>query len=343
VSEGGPQSVRLLHFQAPDVRDLVIGAPQGRKVAHDLASATGLGERLVVLAAAPGGWAANLAAVREAGDRTGPLDVVLASVSGEVAAPSPEPAEALLALARHVHDRGGRLLVLNASVLTRGAAPESMDGDPTALRIRRRNLEVLLGSKATGLCIVDADRLVAEISDPAKLAGTFDYASSVCETLQAEVVRILLELGIAAERSVTELRVPFVRRATDLVVERWAKSEGDRVEPGDVVCELRLLGVQSIHRPTNALVLASITGREPLVRRIFGRERVRHRAVDATVSIVSADSGVLRRIVGSSGTTVREDDTLAVLTPRSDSPMDAGGELARFRAAVRVNEGEGPS
>lgn len=343
MSDHGTPGVCLLHFGAPDVRDLILGAADGGMRGDGLGQATGMMGRLRILERSPGGWAANIDAMKAAeAEDPEPIDVVIASVSGEVADPSPDPPEALIELARHVHERAGQLIVLNASTLTPGETNDPSDArDPLALRIRRLNLAVLRGSKATGLCVVDADRLVAESPIAQKVVSPFDYAPSVRETLRSEALRILRELGIAEQRTVMELHVPFIRRASTMLVERWLKAGGDPIVPGEIICELKLVGVRSLSRPTNAFVLASINGREPLIQRMFSRERVRRRAIDATVSVVSADSGVLRTILRPDGAPVHPDDPLALLTVTPDSSLDAEEEPSRFRAVTRIDDATG--
>jgi hypothetical protein len=205
------------------------------------------------------------------------------------------------------------------------------------LRIRRLNLAALEASKATGLCVLDADRIVATASSAPKVLHPFDYATSICDALQSELVRILRELGVAAERSVMELTVPFVKRASGLSLVRWLKDEGEELVPEDVICELRLLGVRSIARPTNALMLAAINQRQSWVQRLFNRERTYDRASDATVSIVAADTGVLRSIERAPGDIVRPSERLALLTAGPATPLD-DAPPSPFRALARVDD-----
>jgi hypothetical protein len=336
VTEPEAPAARLVHFGAADVRDVVLGASEGGKSATGLLDAEGLAGRLRIREASPGGWAAHLDALRALRDADGPPAVVIASASEEIADPSPDAGESLRSLAGAVREAGGRLVVLNGSTLTPGEAAGDED-EPMDLRIRRLNLATLEASKATGLCVLDVDRIVASASTPSKVLRPFDYSTSICETVQAELVRILRELGVAGERSVMELTVPFVKRASGLTLTRWLKDQGEQLAPDDVICELRLLGVRSIARPTNALMLAAIDQRGSWVQRLFNRERTYDRASDATVSIVAADTGVLRSIERAPGEVVRPNDRLALLTTGQATPL-GDGRPGPFRALALVDE-----
>ena len=67
-------------------------------------------------------------------------------------------------------------------------------------------------SKATGLSVLDADRLVAEMRLPVKVRGVLGYAPEVDGVLRTALSSILGELGYA-DRAVMGVRVPF--RGTD--------------------------------------------------------------------------------------------------------------------------------
>lgn len=138
-----------------------------------------------------------------------------------------------------------------------------------------------------------------------------------------------------------ELRVPFLRQATDLKVERWLKVEGERIAPDEVICELRLVGIRMVTRPTNALVLASINGREPLIRRMFSREGIRRRDRDIAVSVVACEGGVLRKITGQNGAALRASERLALLTNLEDTPINDDVKPSVFRAVARTDDASG--
>lgn len=333
---------RLVHFGAADVLDVVLGGLEGQKLATGLLGAEGLSSGVRIQEGPLGGWDAHLDGFRAIeGAANDPPPVAIVSISEEIADPSPDPSESLRSLATAVRDAGGRLIVLNGSTLTPG---EPFDGgdDPLALRIRRLNLVALEGSKATGLCVLDVDRIVAATSIVPKVIRPFEYAGPICEAVQAELVRILRELGVAAQRSVMELTAPFVRQASgQFTVKRWLAAEGQHLGPDDVVCELQLLGVRGMARPTNAVMLASINERQPLLQRLFNRERTYEKPTDATVLVVSADAGVLRSIVRPPGTAVGPYDRLALLTSAPDTPLSGDAEPSPFRAVARIDDPTG--
>jgi hypothetical protein len=331
-----PSARRLLWVRAPDLRDLVVGIPEGgRKLDAGLAVAVAASTPLEIREVAGRGWARTLELLRGEDH----VDLLLTSVSSELADPNPEPREGLIDLARFVQeDREGRVAVLNASSLVPpGTDPRTGDdANPLDLRIRQLNLAVMEASHSTGLSVVDADQLVAESSVPGKVAEPFDYSQEVCESLRSRLVSILDDLGVA-ERSVMEARVPFVRQARDLRVERWLTSEGDLVAVDDVLCELRLGNVREMTRPTTAVVLASIEGRTPLLRRLLSRERVRQRGRDAILPLVACEGAVLRKIVRPAGSEVQIADPLAVLTRDAETPIDdSSTRRDTFRAVVRT-------
>jgi hypothetical protein len=138
-----------------------------------------------------------------------------------------------------------------------------------------------------------------------------------------------------------ELTAPFVRQASGLTLKRWLAEEGQRLEPDDEICELQLLGVRGTARPTNAVMLAAINQRQPLLQRLFNRERTYRKPTDATVLVVSADAGVLRSIERSPGAAVRPNDRLALLTSAPDAPLEEGAEPSPFRVVARIDDPTG--
>jgi hypothetical protein len=335
---------RLLWVQAPDTGDFVVGIPDGgRKLEVGLALAVAPSARLEITEIGPQGWERTLKLLRTQRGDLANVDFLLTSVSSELTDPSHEPLECLIDLARFVQDEhSGRLAVLNASSLV----PRSPRGDDStvrkaealSLRIRQLNLVCMEASNATGLSVVDADQLVAEKTLPGKIIGPFDYSPQMCEALQSRFVSILHELGFA-ERSVMEARVPFVRQAGQLTIERWLKSEGDLVTIEDAICEIRLGDIRRMSRPTSALVLASIRGRTPRLRTLLSRERVRQRTRDATLALVAGETAILRKILSPVGAGVRSLDAVALLTADRETPIgDASATRGQFRTAMRSTD-----
>src|SRR5436190_1728142 len=75
-----------------------------------------------------------------------------------------------------------------------------------------------------------------------------------------------------------------------------------------------------MRRPTNALVLASINGQVPLIRRLRSREREKLRDSTGLVSLVAGDRAILRRVLASPGTPIRAGDGLALLGDEGEMP-----------------------
>jgi hypothetical protein len=290
-----------------------------------------------------GGWAATLDSLRsDPSAEADRIDVLLTSASAELADPSRHPREALIDLSRSVRERSkGHVIVLNGSTLSgaseRGGNDSSGGGEALDLRIKRLNLAIMEVSNATGLSVLDADRLVAETRLPGKVTGPFVYAPEIQAMLRSALASILGALGFA-ERAAMEVRLPFIREVAAVSVERWVKSEGDPVEAGEVLCHLRLSGMWRMQRPMSATVLASIDGRSPPLERFLARERVQQRRLDAVVSLVAGERGVLRRVMRPAGAALRSGDVLAILSgdggvPIGDLPLKGNP----FRAVIRTD------
>ncbi|HWC32180.1 MAG TPA: hypothetical protein VG709_03550 [Actinomycetota bacterium] len=327
-------SLRLLAVAARDVDDVVAGkAGNGREPDRGIDDAVGVSVAVELTRLPAGGWAATAERVRSF--TTQRPFTLLISVSAELEDPSPDPKQALLALAGLVTgERGGRIVVLNASsVAAAGASMAS--GGSLELAIRRLNLVAVEVSHETGISVLDADRVVATASAGPKVGAALDYSPDVLRSLQAALVRILDDLGVGAG-AVLEARVPFVRPAKRLRIERWLSREGDRIEPGDRLCEIGLVGARRMTRPTNAVVLASISGRRTL-RSLLSRERAGARARTGTLSLVARDAGVLRRIMAARGAAIHPGDAIAVFTPEPDSAIE-GVRPDAFRAMLQTDD-----
>ena len=233
-------------------------------------------------------------------------------------------------------------MVLNASTLLLGpdtAGGLARDAEPLDVRIRRLDLATMEASKATGLSVLDADRLVAEMRLPVKVRGVLRYAPEVDGVLRTALSSILRDLGYA-DRPVMGVRVPSVGPIANLSVERWLKSEGDVVGSGDVLCEIRLSGLRRVRHITNALVLASIKGNaRRIVRQIIDPDQIRQRKFDEVRSLVAGDSAVLRKMLRSDGERVQPGELIAVLSGDPSTPVD-GLELepGPFRVALRTKD-----
>ena len=251
-------TLRVAFVGSPDLRELLLGDP-GADPGRAHTSTLSTTPHMELSELPPQGWTSTLGSLRS--DGTDPFDVLVTSATAELDDPSREPADALIELTRFVGERRhAPVVVLNASTLLLG--PDTVgglarDAEPLDVRIRRLDLATMEASKATGLSVLDADRLVAEMRLPVKVRGVLGYAPEVDGVLRTALSSILRELGYA-DRPVMGVRVPSVGPIANLSVERWLKSEGDVVGSGDVICEIRLSGLRRVRHITNALVLASI-------------------------------------------------------------------------------------
>ena len=320
----------------------------GRKLGRGLEENLFAGLAADIRALPPSGWESTGNALAEAPPAgLERLDVLVTSASAELLDPSRDPTNALENLSRIVAERyEGRVVVLNASSVvatpSRGTDEGATNGRSDT-EIRRLNLAIVEASSATGLSVLDADRIVAASAHPGKVLGRFDYAPAVCADLQSSLAAILGDLGVA-RRSLLELRAPYVRQA-DLAVDGWPMAEGSTVAAGDVLCELRVAGLRRMTRATNAIVLGAIHAHGPLAHRMAGGDRVRQRKEDrrmnAVMPLVAGQPGVLRKVLRPTGSRVRPGDPLAILTTDAESPIDDGHALrAVFRASVRTEDPE---
>ena len=168
-----PETLRVAFVGSHDLRELLLesgGADQEHGLAANLSAST----HVEFSQLPPQGWTSMLGTLRSNGS-TDPFDVLLTSATAELDDPGREPREALIELARFAGERHRvHVVVLNASTLLSGpdtAGHISRDAEPLDLRIRRLNLAIMEASKATGLSVLDADRLVAETRFPIKVAG----------------------------------------------------------------------------------------------------------------------------------------------------------------------------
>ncbi len=187
--------------------------------------------------------------------------MLLTSASAELEDPSREPRAALVELAGFVRERlNAHTVVLNASTLQPAASDQPAASErsgvlepdePASLRIRRVDLAAMEASHESGLSVLDADRLAAEIRLADKVRGPYEYAPEINGALRSMLASILGELGFA-QRALMEAHTPYIRQVVAISVEEWLKSEGDVVTAGDVLCRLRLSGLRrlqaTVHR-----------------------------------------------------------------------------------------------
>lgn len=306
--------MRLAYVGSSDLRDILPANSDGDQGIEPGSGATlSPSTDVQVSQLASHGWSTTLASLRRpARSEVDRFDVLLTSASAELADPSREPRDALIELVRFAKERkNAHVVVINCSSLLPAPQEEASEGDPIDLRIRRLNLAIIEASSATGLSVLDADRLVAESRIPNKV-GSFGYPPKMREVLRSSLMAILGELGFA-RRAVMEARLPFIGRVISMSMDRWLKSEGDIVEAGDVLCEIRMSGLTRMTRPTNAVVLASITAHGRAVRRM-GQERMGRRTLDARIALVANENAVVRKVVQQEGAALRSRELLAVLS-----------------------------
>ena len=334
------ETLRVAFVGSTDLRELLLDDPSA-DLEHALTSSRSTPTDMELSQLPPQGWTNTLSSLRSGGS-TEPFDVLLTSATAELDDPSREPADALIELTRFVGEQHqASVVVLNASTLLLGPDTSReliLDTEPLDVRIRRLDLASLEASKATGLSVLDADRLVAEMRLPVKVRGVLGYAPEVDGVLRTALSSILQDLG-SADRPVRGVRVPSVGPIANLSVERWLKSEGDVVGSGDVLCEIRLSGRRRVRHITNALALASIKQRAPVIRQIIDPDHVRLRKFDEVRSLVAGDSAVLRKVLRSDGEGVQPGELIAVLSGDPATPVDRLElEPGPFRVALRIND-----
>ena len=95
-----------------------------------------------------------------------------------------------------------RVLLANDSTVVR--RDRLLPQDPLSLDIARLNLAALELSVATGLSVIDVDRLVAELGGENHVDDALRYSATVREAIVAEVVRVIEDYGFFDDRALLE-------------------------------------------------------------------------------------------------------------------------------------------
>jgi hypothetical protein len=336
------RTVRLTYVDGPDLHPLLRENPDPATGPLDDLTGMAPSSSLELTCLSSAGWSRTVGWLRSHPPVEG-CDVLLVSASSELADPSSHPREALIELARLASERmGAHLIASNGSTLLGASRGErvgaSRTDDPLDLRIRRLNLLIMEASNATGLSVLDVDRIVAETRLPGKVTTPFAYAPEMNVILRSALVSILGALGFA-ERGVMEVRVPFIREVATVSVDRWLKSEGEVVAADEVICHLSLSGMWKLQRPRNATVLASIRREASLLERFLARERVQKRTLEAVVSLVARDTAILRKVVRAAGSVVRSGEPIGLFSGDADVPIeDRDLVTSPFRATILTDD-----
>jgi len=116
---------------------------------------------------------------------------------------------------------------------------------------------------------------------------------------------------------------------------RWHKAEGERVDYGEDVCDVRV----DIERRRLAHPLSDIIGLLTGSSRLTATELQREAPGQTPFFIVrltASDAGILRRICAPEGTGAPVGGLLALLTTDLDEAPDLGDEALRRAGAFRV-------
>jgi hypothetical protein len=89
------------------------------------------------------------------------------------------------------------LLVNDSTVVPRDRV---LPQDPFSVDIARLNLAALELSVATGLSIIDVDRLIAELGGGNHVDDALSYSATAREAIVAEIVRVIEDYGFFDER-----------------------------------------------------------------------------------------------------------------------------------------------
>jgi hypothetical protein len=289
-----------------------------------------------VRVAGPQGWARAAGTVAAAGGPGGRrLRAVIASVSGELHDPSPDPSAGLASLAAAADHAGAPLLVLNGSTLVddrdRAKARQIMDLD----------LVVLDGSKQTGLSVIDVDRLVAEIGGHGHIHGPCAYDEAVTGLVRDEITRVLGLRGVLQQTRAWRLVLPPLPQVSDLVLTEWLKQPGDAIADGDALCTVVVTGLRKLDRVTDARDLAAIVPKSGWWQQRRRRGRVRRKDVELAVTVKAWEGGVLRTMFVRSGHRFGPQSVLAVVTADAGTQVPDQAELAQapgFRAYVEFGQ-----
>ncbi len=97
---------------------------------------------------------------------------------------------------------GGRVLVVNASTVV--PEPRSPERRARSLAIARRNVECIRLSVATGISVIDVDRIIAELGGDEHVVAACSYSSAARDAIADETARVLVDYGFFDERPVLE-------------------------------------------------------------------------------------------------------------------------------------------
>ena len=187
-----PGTLRVAFVGSPDLRGLLLEDPDADPE-RALTSSLSTSRHMELSQLPPQGWTSTLVSLRSNGV-TNHFDVLLTSATAELDDPSRDPADALIELTRFVGERRhASVVVLNASTLLLGTDTDgrpAREPEPLDLRIRRLDMATVEASKATGLSVLDADRLVAEMRLPVKVRGVLGYADEVNGVLRHALIDV---------------------------------------------------------------------------------------------------------------------------------------------------------
>lgn len=98
---------------------------------------------------------------------------------------------------------GAHILVANVSTLDPSQVVfnyHDIDEDPASLRAHRLDLMLIGVSHNEGISVIDVDRKIAELGGAIGVRAAFDYSQAGCETIAAEIVRVMADYGFFDDR-----------------------------------------------------------------------------------------------------------------------------------------------
>ncbi|MFV2000829.1 MAG: hypothetical protein ACC654_10750 [Acidimicrobiia bacterium] len=98
---------------------------------------------------------------------------------------------------------GAHVFIANASTLD--PAQElfnyhDLSEEPASLRAQRLDLMLIGVSHSEGISIIDVDRKIAELGGAKGVTAAFDYSAAGCQTIAAEIVRVMEDYGFFDDR-----------------------------------------------------------------------------------------------------------------------------------------------
>jgi len=231
---------------------------------------------------------------------------------------------ALRSIAERLEPLGAEFVVFNVSTFipdenVRWFAPD--EPETIAVRANRIDLivERLIGD--LNITLVDVDRVMAELGARDAVMGIASYTPGALEVLAEEAMAVISNLpGISRDfaSDTMQLTVPrYDRRTTSGTIVRWHVTEGETIDGGDLLFDVRF---------------------ENLHSRLKNNGQRSGKVI--SMSVVAAREGFVDQIMVDAGASVTVGTRVAVITTRQDIEWSDDENAAQFPIGVKLERRE---